>query len=1022
MTSDSNQGEVNPEPNSASTDSTETGLWVSAHLALVEANATKWFEDLEPRAVHELYPKQVEAQKDIHYHSAYFTGQAAGAIIPSMQINLDDLGEPEVLENTELGRAVMAELKSRGVNFRFADSIPINHFQSIVLDVKDELLGQWTTDQPWKEAEGTPFHHHFKVFKNEAGEETGFWFVQLLASPLPLSVANEFEGELEGEIRTLSFSEEQLSQGMFSYGEVSTKVHLPILLKKLAYLGETPLPESQLMSFSRDLAFKDIPKNARPIPSYSILKDNAFLSFAEYDLETGELDYSYKSQIVPEMVVFGWRFGKESLDHISSYIPTIVDGCTRAVSTVADGYKNFIYKNTKIDYDSSLANPCRHYLDYDWSGSRLARPQWIPVTELGDIVATSKEALRRGEALLNAGELDDAWKQYRSVMNDGVGWYLASAINTLEYRWYIPNLVNEPSGLSDTEYYLKQAISLNVVNESTQALIYLGLAKMLTGDFETAQKILYGALERPDKFGTAEIQHYRSLIYAKQGDRAGQLTLELLVRQLGGFLAPAYIEEALNLGKTNSPDSEITRPPNCGACGTQFESEEVNFCSSCGVGREEVSISGENSIGKGNLNVGFVLEITSINEDLDQSMNEYFLADFVVESLLASGYPDIWRAPGNIQVLIDEGEFHWDLLVDPTSIFSYLSALRGRVSGDVISFEFFSDPNPLDINSSSWDIVRKRLRASVSQDFLLLAHKYNFESSGQTFFLKSFEIEGSNRLTIERLESALVGLQKVTKTSASAKAFLELFAPEVASIRFLPAFVSGHIWAQLLSGCDWNTASKILTLEGQLEFDAESFNWQVPAKGKNANWYMGLWAVDWFRLVRRSLNFTPWPWQTNSMNESNDPDRLGTYRAQVDRLLFGRQPAPQEKVAAIAMLYWLVDHEDSEDDEAPYTSDKVRGLIYSLLPDPLEQFIEDNLALIKQCFTALNLTAEEDGSDHYDSSLPEWAGSEGVMAGVKAPYGSSESTGHLLEFEPSLFEAVENLWPEFIAITSQKQV
>jgi hypothetical protein len=304
---------------------------------------------------------------------------------------------------------------------------------------------------------------------------------------------------------------------------------------------------------------------------------------------------------------------------------------------------------------------------------------------------------------------------------------------------------------------------------------------------------------------------------------------------------------------------------------------------------------------------------------------------------------------------------------------------------------------------------------------LLLEHKYNFDTSGQTFFLKSFEIEGSNRLTIERLESALAGLQKVTNTSESAKAFLELFAPEVAAIRFLPAFVSGHIWAQLLSGCDWNTASKILTLEGQLEFDAESFNWQVPAKGKNANWYMGLWAVDWFRLVRRSLNFTPWPWQTNSMNESNDPDRLGTYRAQVDRLLLGRQPAPQEKVAAIAMLYWLVDHEDSEDDEAPYTSDKVRGLIDSFLSDSLEQFIGDNLPIIKQCFTALNLTAEEDGSDHYDSSLPEWAGSEGVLAGVKAPYGSSESTGHHLDFEPSLFESVEKVWPEFIAITSQKQ-
>jgi len=588
----SNPGDLEPESNSAVTENTESGLWVSAHLALVEANATKWFEDLNPQEVRELYPKQVEAQKDIHYHSAYFTGQAAGAIIPGMEINLDDLGEPEVLENTELGRAVMAVLNSRGVNFRFADPIPINHLQSMVLDVKDELLGQWTTDQPWTKAEGTPFHQHFKVFKNEAGEETGFWFVQLLASPLPLSAANEFEVEIDGEIRTLSVYEEQLDQGMFSHGEISTKVHLPILLKKLAYLGETPLPESQLLSFSRDLAFKEIPKNARPRPSYSILKDGAFLSFSEYDLETGELDYSYKSQIVPEMVVFGWRFGKESLDHLSSFIPTIVDGCTRAVSTVADGYKNFIYEiyeNKKIDYDSSLANPCRHYLDYEWSDTRLARPRWIPVTELGDIVATSKEALRQGEALLNAGKFEEAWLQYRSLLSDGVGWYLASAINTLEYRWNIPNLVNEPSGLPDTEYYLKQAISLNVLNESTQALIYLGLAKMMVGEYESAEKILREAHDnRPDEFGKAEIQYYRSLLHAKKGDRSGQMLLQSSVKELGGFLAPAYIEAALNLGKPMAPKFESLRPQSCGVCGSQFESEETNFCSSCGLGREEI--------------------------------------------------------------------------------------------------------------------------------------------------------------------------------------------------------------------------------------------------------------------------------------------------------------------------------------------------------------------------------------------------------------------------------------------------
>ena len=118
------------------------------------------------------------------------------------------------------------------------------------------------------------------------------------------------------------------------------------------------------------------------------------------------------------------------------------------------------------------------------------------------------------------------------------------------------------------------------------------------------------------------------------------------------------------------------------------------------------------------------------------------------------------------------------------------------------------------------------------------------------------------------------------------------------------------------------------------------------------------------------------------------------------------------------MLYLLIDHEDSEDEDAPYTSDRERALIDDFLSESLRNFIEDNLILIKQCFTALNLTSAEDGSDYYDSRLPEWAGSEGVLTGVKPPYGGTDKA-HPLEFNPSLFEAVEKVWPEFISIASQ---
>jgi hypothetical protein len=421
----------------------------------------------------------------------------------------------------------------------------------------------------------------------------------------------------------------------------------------------------------------------------------------------------------------------------------------------------------------------------------------------------------------------------------------------------------------------------------------------------------------------------------------------------------------------------------------------------------------EDSIGKGHLNVGFVLEITSINADFDQSMGHDTLANFRAYALGESGYPEIWRSPESLKVLFEEWDFSGPLWMDPTSVFSYLSALTGVVSGDLLSLEFYSDPYPMDFNSASWEIIRHRLKTSLNHSFKLSPEHSHCDESPQSFYIEGASIDGSDRLSIERLESAISGLFATEKTSESALAFLDFFAPEVAAVKSLPPFVSGHIWAQLLSGCDWNLASQILQEDGVLDFDAGSFTWQVPGKDKNSGDYIGTWAVEWFRDVRRCLNFTPWPWRPDAKDQNYDPDTTGFLRAQVDRLLSGRQPAPQEKVAAFAMLYWLVDHDDNEDDDGPYTEDRVRRLIDHFLTDPLREFIAENLNLIRQCFTALNLTATKDGGDFYDEWLPEWAGSEGVLAGLPG------SQGHLLEFEPSLFESVEKLWPEFIAIASQ---
>jgi hypothetical protein len=76
------------------------------------------------------------------------------------------------------------------------------------------------------------------------------------------------------------------------------------------------------------------------------------------------------------------------------------------------------------------------------------------------------------------------------------------------------------------------------------------------------------------------------------------------------------------------------------------------------------------------------------------------------------------------------------------------------------------------------------------------------------------------------------------------------------------------------------------------------------------------------------------------------------------------------------------------------------------------------LELIKACFGALQevLTDLGDG----ENWLPVWSGSEGFLAGVPPAYSKTEHAKEI-EFETSLVEAIDKLWPEFIAIASQKQ-
>jgi len=581
LNSDSN----NPDDSAIDGDSADN-LWVKHNLALVEPNATTWFEELGPVSAQDLFSSEIERQREIHSHSAYFSGRIEASILPNMQVDLEDLGEPQKLDQTKIGRAVLAELDSRGVEYSFVNTTPLSHFESIQIDLEDELVGQWATE------EGTPFPQYFKVYKNKAGEETGLWFVHLLASSVPLPSANRCEIEIDGQSQISSVAIEDLDEGMLSYGEISSLVHLPIFLKNLAFMAETPFPSNQLMSMSRNLAFSEIPVDSRPIPTYSILNDSLVFSISPESEASGSAR-SYMGQIVPDLVVFGWRFKADSLEHLTDFLATVVDGCNYAVSTVEDGFNNFRTEDCSFDYDSVLANPCIHSVDYVRGNSRVGWPQWIPVTVMGEITDTCAEKILDAQNLNEAGEHQESFEQYFSIANDGVGWHLASAINTLAYSWWIPQLTDNPSGLGVLEFYLEQAVSLNVLDDSTNALTNLGLARLIAGDLEKAKQALEHALEREDNHGNAEAKLYLSFLYRKQGNSKMEEKYMEKSKAAGGFEPPNWIIQALEpesqaLTQSNPvfDNSKKSKARFCGECGTKFETESVNFCISCGTKRD----------------------------------------------------------------------------------------------------------------------------------------------------------------------------------------------------------------------------------------------------------------------------------------------------------------------------------------------------------------------------------------------------------------------------------------------------
>jgi len=550
----------------------ERSLWEKVALSLVDPNSNKWFEELGTRPASEVFSMQIEVQGDSLLLNTPLLSDDDFCIAERMQMQHEEFGQPQAIDTTRLGAGVIKYLEANGVSYNFKTAWPISHFEQIELDQKLRIEGQWGTES------GQPFMQNFEVYKDASGNETAFWFVHLLASPLAVSSHNSATAWEDGEAFFVSMPDHMLDKGGLTFGEISTKIHLPIFLKRLAYLCETPFPSTQIMSMSRDIAFSKIPLSARPIPTFVVQEQEFAMGYSSL-LSKKPGKSTYNGTIFPEVVSFGWRFGEDSLEYLDDFMATVVDGCTYAVSTVEDGYRNFRRDDYPYEWDSALRNPCVFNANYEPGGSRLGWPQWIPVSELGDIVTSSELTLQEAQASITT---EDQRVGFWKLLEDGAGRFMASAGNSLLYDFLIPELQEDTEGLGEIEWVAETIIGLDVLGESDNARCNLGLAYAIAGMKDRAHEALDPVLESAQPNSVAEAYFYLSYLYGKLGDKAKSETYTKLSADSGKYQPPGWLEPQ---GLLDIEVSAISKASFCGECGSKFANNNQKFCVDCGSAR-----------------------------------------------------------------------------------------------------------------------------------------------------------------------------------------------------------------------------------------------------------------------------------------------------------------------------------------------------------------------------------------------------------------------------------------------------
>jgi hypothetical protein len=286
--------------------------------------------------------------------------------------------------------------------------------------------------------------------------------------------------------------------------KVISNYFIPLALIRLMFLAETTLPSS-LISMSRLMVFNESPKHLVPKPIFSI--EDYYPAFTHFPSSNDDIRVEY--DIYPQVIRIGYEITSEMINNFENVIPTCVDSLVRACSIVEDGFRNYRDPNKSESFDFSFFSIAILNDTFREGQSHAGAPRWIPETHLSELRYSTMDFMHY--AYTGA---DDAKKREicQWAADEGIGSLaVASAINTLAYSYLIPE-----EKFNTASWYLNEAVNLEAINESTNAMANMGAVCFKAGELDWAISWLMAALNREDKFAETEACMLLGEIYLSQ--------------------------------------------------------------------------------------------------------------------------------------------------------------------------------------------------------------------------------------------------------------------------------------------------------------------------------------------------------------------------------------------------------------------------------------------------------------------------------------------------------------------------